>query len=151
MGRRKRGDEDDTNNKRGLSRETARFVVSARAGGFIRSEWMQFHEKETAPAPGQSNLTPGMAKKTIVKGQTTQAEVVEVFGPPDLVTHRDDLQIWTDDKITYEIESSGSYFTVVIAGTGKSRASSSSEPTMLIIYFDAKDVVRDYRMNVAKF
>jgi hypothetical protein len=109
------------------------------------------HEKETAPAPGQSNLTPGMAKKTIVKGQTTQAEVVEVFGPPDLVTHRDDLQIWTDDKITYEIESSGSYFTVVIAGTGKSRASSSSESTMLIIYFDAKDVVRDYRMNVAKF
>ena len=31
----------------------------------------------------RSNLTPGMVKLSIQKGLTTQAEVMEVFGPPD--------------------------------------------------------------------
>lgn len=98
-----------------------------------------------------SNLTAGMAKKTIVKGQTTQAEVMEVFGPPDLITHKDDLQIWTYDKIRYDVQSSSGYLTVILAGVGGSRSTSSSTSTMLIIYFDNKDVVRDYRMNVTRF
>src|SRR5438874_5287753 len=71
-----------------------------------------------------SNLTAGMAKKTIVKGQTKQADVMEVFGPPDLVTHRDNMQIWTYDKIHYDVSSSGGYLTVLVAGTGGSSARS---------------------------
>ncbi len=105
-----------------------------------------------SPEPAApSNLTAGMVKKTIEKGTTTQAEVLEVFGPPDLVTHKDDLQVWTWDKIRYEVTSSGSYLTVLIAGVGGQRASSSSQSTMLIIYFDAQDIVRDYRLSVVKF
>lgn len=99
----------------------------------------------------QSNLTAGMAKRTITKGQTTQAEVMEVFGPPDLVTHKDDMQVWTYDKIRYDIQSSGSYFTVLLYGTENSRLKSSSTSTMLIIYFDNQDIVRDYRLNVTRF
>ena len=54
----------------------------------------------------ESNLTPGMAKATIVVGETSQAEVMEVFGPPDQVTHRDNKQIWTYDKIRYDMQAS---------------------------------------------
>ena len=99
----------------------------------------------------QSNLTAGIAKKTITKDQTTQAEVMEVFGPPDLVTHKDDMQVWTYDKIRYDIQSSGSYFTVLLYGTENSKLKSSSTSTMLIIYFDNQDIVRDYRLNVTRF
>jgi outer membrane protein assembly factor BamE (lipoprotein component of BamABCDE complex) len=96
----------------------------------------------------QSNLTPGMAKSTIVKGSTKQAEIIEVFGPPDLVTHRDDMQVWTYDKIAYDVEETGG--TVTIFREGRRRRSSSTS-TMLIIYFDDSDTVQDYRMNTIKF
>ena len=98
-----------------------------------------------------SNLTAGMAKKTIIKGQTKQAEVMEVFGPPDLITHRDDLQIWTYDKIRNDVQMSGGFLTVGVAGIGGAGARSSSTSTMLIIYFDSSDVVKDYRLNITRF
>jgi hypothetical protein len=108
-------------------------------------------ESNISPLPTESNLTAGMAKKTIIKGQTTQAEVTEIFGPPDLVTHKDNLQVWTYDKIRYDVESSNGYLNVLIAGIGGSKARSSSTSTMLIIYFDSNDIVRDYRMQVTRF
>ena len=97
----------------------------------------------TPPAP--------MAKMTISKGQTTQAEVIEIFGPPDLVTHRDDIQIWTWDKIRQDVKVSNDYlYLLVYGGTGQ-RTRSSSTSTMLIVYFDADDVVLDYRMSTTRF
>ena len=106
---------------------------------------------DTEPLPTESNLTAGMAKKTIVKGQTTQAEVTEIFGPPDLITHKDNMQIWTYDKIRYNMESSNGYLNVLVAGMGGNKARSSSTSTMLIVYFDSNDTVVDYRMNVTRF
>lgn len=103
------------------------------------------------PAADESNLTAGMAKGTITKGETTQAEVMEVFGPPDLVTHRDDLQIWTYDKISYNVESRRGYLNVLIAGQTRARSRSSSTSTMLILYFDDQDIVQDYRLSVTRF
>ncbi|MHC4932509.1 MAG: hypothetical protein ACYTGV_10015 [Planctomycetota bacterium] len=117
----------------------------------------------TEPAPTESNLTAGMAKLKIQKEQTTQAEIMEIFGPPDLVTHRDELQVWTYDKIRYDIEeTSGGFFVLGAvaggsgggaggAGASGSRKSSASTSTMLIIYFGANDIVRDYRMQVTRF
>lgn len=106
---------------------------------------------DTTPPPTQSNLTAGMAKKTIIKGQTTQAEVTEIFGPPDLITHKDNMQVWTYDKIRYDVESSNGYLSVLVAGVGGGRTRSSSTSTMLIIYFDSNDKVVDYRMSVTRF
>ena len=103
----------------------------------------------TQPAP--SNLTPGMAKQVIMKGQTTQAEVVEVFGPPDLVTHRDDTQIWTWDKIRYDMRQSSDYLALIIVGGQGRKTQSSSTSTMLIVYFGMDDVVKDYRMVTSRF
>jgi len=99
----------------------------------------------------ESNLTAGMAKATITEGETTQARVLEVFGPPDLVTHRDDIQIWTYDKISYDVQSRQGYITVLFAGQQRQRTRSSSRSTMLILYFDENDIVQDYRMSVTRF
>lgn len=109
------------------------------------------HSQPREQSPQASNLTAGMAKRSIAKGVTTQAEILEVFGPPDLVTHRDDIQIWTYDKIRHEVESSDGYLNVLIAGTSSGRTTRSSTSTMLMLYFDAQDVVRDYRLSVVRF
>lgn len=98
----------------------------------------------------ESNLTAGMVKRTITTGRTSQTEVLEVFGPPDLVTHRDGAEIWTYDKVRHEVEAESGYFNVLIAGTGSRRATRSSTSTMLIVYFQ-DEVVRDYRLSVARF
>jgi len=98
-----------------------------------------------------SNLTPGMAKATIIKGQTTQAEVVEVFGPPDLVTHRDGWQIWTWDKVRNDVRQSADNLWLFVYNTSSSRSSSSSTSTMLVVYFDENDIVKDYRMQTTRF
>jgi hypothetical protein len=107
----------------------------------------------------RSNLTAGQAKLHLQKGQTTQAEVLEVFGPPDLVTHRDDMQVWTYDKMRYDVQSGGGFLLGGVAygsgaglgGIAGSRQQSSSTATMLIIYFDQRDIVQEYRLSVTRF
>ncbi len=47
-----------------------------------------------------SALTPGAAKKHIVPGQTTQAEVVEIFGTPNVITQKDGYEMWVYDKVS---------------------------------------------------
>jgi hypothetical protein len=113
--------------------------------------------------PTESNLTAGMVKLTIKKDRTRQAEVLEVFGPPDLVTHKDGLQVWTYDKIRHDLEQTAVGLAVGGAAGGGSgggagglfgsrrRTTRSSTSTMLILYFDDRDVVRDYRMQVTRF
>jgi hypothetical protein len=50
--------------------------------------------------PRPSSLTPGAAKKHIVPGQTTQAEVIEVFGTPNVITRKNGCDMWVYDKVS---------------------------------------------------
>lgn len=110
-------------------------------------EWQQ---GET-PKEQKSALSPGGAKLYLQKGVTTQAQVTEVFGPPDLVTHKDDMQIWTYDKTSYDYEKRSDYVTAIFIGAGGDRVRSSSRSTMLIVYFDTNDRVVDYRLSSIKY
>jgi hypothetical protein len=105
--------------------------------------------EETPTQP--SNLTPGVVKLRIAKGQTTQQQIVETFGPPDLVTHKDDQQIWTYDKTSYDYQKDSGYLTVIFAGVGGDHVRSNSKSTLLIVYFDKNDIVTDYRLSAVKF
>jgi hypothetical protein len=96
-------------------------------------------------------VTAGMVKKTVTKGRTTQTEILEIFGPPDLLTYKDGSEVWTYDKTTYDIEQSSGYFTVLLAGSNRQQRRSSSTSSMVIIYFDEAEVVRDYRLSVVKY
>ena len=95
-------------------------------------------------------LSSGGVKMYIDKGVTTQAEVIENFGPPDLLTHKDNMEIWTYDKTSYQMSSSeGRLSAILIEGSTSSRQSSSVS-TMLILYFE-NEIVKDYRLSVVKF
>ena len=81
----------------------------------------------------------------MTKGTTTQTDVVQAFGTPDLVTHKDGQEIWTYDKTSYDYERRSDYATAIFIGQSGDRVRSSSKSTLLIIYFNDKDVVTDYR------
>ncbi len=44
-----------------------------------------------------------MVVKNIQKGKTTQAEIMEIFGPPDMVTRSGSGEMWGYDKVSREV------------------------------------------------
>ncbi len=145
--------------------------------------------------PKASALTPGMVVKHIQKGKTTQAEIMETFGPPDMVTRSGSGEMWGYDKVSREVadvatgarvEASSAAGSTVGAGgaglvggagagvlggvlglvggsTGQSAAQSqqqtqqqarrteSTTTVFLLIYYNDKGVVTDYRLSATKF
>jgi hypothetical protein len=108
----------------------------------------------------RSNLTFGMVKKNLVKGQTAQSEVLSLFGAPNITTlNKSGEEVWTYDKVAVSNEdisggigignSSGG----VIGGAGVSGSSSStsSRSITLMITFDSKDIVKDYAVMAQEF
>lgn len=100
----------------------------------------------------KGNLTPGMAKTKIIKGQTTQNEVLEVFGAPNIVTkNKSGNEVWTYDKASVETGTSDVYGTILIAGGSGSRSSTSARTFTLMIEFDDNDVVKDFSYRASAF
>lgn len=110
-----------------------------------------------------SALTPGAAKKHIVPGETTQAEVIEVFGTPNIITRRHGHEMWVYDKVSSRTTSaafgagglgggagSGGFGGGGLAG-GVGSTERSETTVMLIIYFDENDIVKDYKISQTKF
>ncbi len=110
-----------------------------------------------------SAITPGAAKKHIQPGVTTQAEVIEVFGTPNVITRKDGGEMWVYDKVSSQTTSaafgagglgggggSGGFGGGGLAG-GVGSTERSETTVMLIVYFDEKDVVRDYKISQTKF
>jgi hypothetical protein len=94
------------------------FIILVAFGFFLTSCYMpppplpqQELPRQTLPAPEAraeaptraSALTPGMIGKNIQKGKTTQAEVMEIFGPPDMVTRSGSGEMWGYDKVSREV------------------------------------------------
>jgi hypothetical protein len=100
----------------------------------------------------KSNLTPGMAKSKIIKGQTTQNDILEIFGPPNIVTrNKSGNEVWTYDKVSVETGTSDVYGTLLIVGGAGSRTSTSSRTFTLMIDFDDTNVVNDFSYRSSSF
>ncbi|MEW6170516.1 MAG: hypothetical protein AB1472_03020 [Candidatus Omnitrophota bacterium] len=112
----------------------------------------------------KSNLTPGMAKKYLVKGETSQSEVLQIFGAPNIITkNKSGNEVWTYDKISSEAATShigGAGGVIGLPGTtpavggmtaGGARSSSSTRTLTLIIEFDENDVVKDFSYRSSEF
>ncbi|MFO1375029.1 MAG: hypothetical protein U1E99_10690 [Agitococcus sp.] len=89
-------------------------------------------------------------------GQTTKAEVLEKFGSPNITT-RDGAgrEVWSyqrEAQVTQSASQSG-YWSVILAGQSSSAAGfeSSSRMITLIIKFDDKDIVTDFRSRTSNF
>jgi uncharacterized protein YcfL len=101
----------------------------------------------------QSNLTHGNVKSQITKGQTTQAEILQIFGAPNITTkNKSQQEVWNYHKISYEsfgAQKDDIYF--FLQGGSRAFSSTTSRSFDLIITFDDKDIVTDYSVISAQF
>jgi len=92
------------------------------------------------PTSNTNNLTAGQVSLTLKKNVTTQQQVIEVFGSPNLVTHSaDGEEVWTYQKHATVSNASNSSFsaTIILLGGGSSSSGfeQSSRTITLIIKF----------------
>jgi hypothetical protein len=109
-----------------------------------------------APAAPSNPLTPGNVTLYLRVGQTSQAEVLQVFGAPNIVTQDGERhEVWSYQRhasVTRETDTGG-YFNIIIAGTGSGHTSvEQTQRTMtLIIKFDANHIVSDFQSRASEF
>ncbi|MGH6785667.1 MAG: hypothetical protein ACREBO_02465 [Novosphingobium sp.] len=114
-----------------------------------------------APAPApvdnrNSALTQGNVQLNLKVGQTSKAQVLEVFGAPNITT-RDSAgqEVWTYQRhaTVQQSSSQANFWTILLAGSGSSASglSETSRTMTLIIKFDSADVVSDFRSRTSDF
>lgn len=122
----------------------------------------------SSAAPASNTLTHGMAQMTLHVGQTTQYEVLEAFGGPNVSTlDGDGREVWIYDRFATVSMTKDSGFSVgllgaavggaVGAGLGlgfsskKSKASSSSRSMTLILKFGPDKKLADFKSRSSSF
>ena len=99
-------------------------------------------------ATQKSNLTFGTVKSQIEKGKTTQTEILQLFGAPNLVTkNKSNNEVWSYNKMSSTSKGGNSLF---VDGS-RASVSSSNQSFDLIITFDDNDIVKDYSVVSSSF
>jgi len=103
-----------------------------------------------------SPFTHGNVQLTLKKGVTSQTEVLEKFGAPNMATvDSEGNEVWTYQKnATVSISrDSSAYGTVILAGgrTSTSGFEQSSRTMTLILKFDATKRVIDFKSMTTSF
>ncbi|MCK4303410.1 MAG: hypothetical protein KAY24_04165 [Candidatus Eisenbacteria sp.] len=107
--------------------------------------------RNTRPAQ-KSNLTAGMVKREIIKGKTTQADILELFGAPNLVTkNRDEDEVWNYHRMSADTASGSDSGWAIFWGGTQAVSSTSTSSFDLIIIFDEHDVINDYSLIQASY
>lgn len=111
----------------------------------------------------KSNLTVGMIKSKVVEGRSTQNDVIELFGSPNLITtNSEGNEVWTYNRSSYNTKQTSGNANAGILGTGAilwifgasassavSNASTSSFD--FIVTFNKKGVVEKYKIISASY
>jgi outer membrane protein assembly factor BamE (lipoprotein component of BamABCDE complex) len=113
----------------------------------------------TAPAPvdaRNSILTQGNVQMNLKVGLTTKADVLNTFGSPNITTRdASGEEVWSYQRQATVTQSSGSsdYWSIFLTGESRSAAgfAQSSRMMTLIITFNSKDVVSDFRSRSSDF
>ena len=103
-----------------------------------------------------SQLTHGNVQMNIKVGDTTQTEILEVFGAPNITTiDGSGKEVWTYQRSAQVSQSSSSsnYWTVVLIGGDNSATGleTSSRMITLIIKFNENKVVSDFSSRTSNF
>ena len=107
--------------------------------------------KEEEPAQA-SNLTFGVVKSKIIKGQTTQEEILKIFGSPNIITkNRDNDEVWNYSRMSYKTADGSDSGTVIFYSGSRAMSTATTASFDLILIFDKNDVVIDYSVISAKF
>lgn len=104
----------------------------------------------------KSNLTVGIIKKEIIKGKTTQSEIMELFGAPNIITtNSKGNEVWNYSKSSYQsgATNKSSGWSLILAGGSKNSVLSNSSTASLdlIIIFNSKEIVEDYKVISSSF
>ena len=111
---------------------------------------------DNAPNEERNALTHGNVQLHLKVGQTTQSEVIDVFGGPDIATiDGKGMEVWTYRRtasVSRSVDSGGGFFLLL---GGYSRNKSSSERTdrrmTLIIKFNSSKIVSDFKSRTSSF
>ena len=109
------------------------------------------------PVTDRNNqLTHGNVQMNLEVGVTTQAQVLEVFGAPNITTiDSSGQEVWTYQRHATVAQATGSsnYWTVVLVGgaSGSSGFERSSRTITLIIKFDESNTVVEFNSRASNF
>jgi len=124
-----------------VSLVTSLFLLVSRCATF------QQKQEET-----ESNLTIGIVKSKIKKGETTQAEILQIFGSPNIITkNRDNDEVWNYSRMSYRTTSGADGVSFIFFGGSRAMTTATTASFDLIIIYDENDVVKDYSVIAAKF
>lgn len=104
----------------------------------------------------KSNLNIGTVKKGIVENKTTQTEILEMFGSPNLITTSSEGdEVWSYNKSSYDgnasSKSSGFWLLLASSSTSSVVSSSSTSSLDLIIKFNKNETVKEYKVISSKY
>lgn len=130
-------------------------IISGCVNNEIRSPTSPF-QGNVETQETSNRLTHGQVQLTLKKGITTQNEVLETFGAPNIITtDSTGLEVWTYQKhaVVEKSESSNVYGTIILFGAGsKAMGFENSARTMtLIIKFDENKKVIDFKSMSTSF
>lgn len=103
-----------------------------------------------------SELTHGNVQMNLKVGESTQTDVLEVFGAPNITSiDSTGQEVWTYQRhatVTQSSSRSG-YWTIVLAGGGRSSSGyeQTSRTMTLMIKFDENKVVSDFKSRASNF
>lgn len=99
-----------------------------------------------------SNLTVGTVKTTIVEGKTSQADLLENFGSPNLISRNaDGEEVWAYNRMSYQSKKESSGFSLILVGSSKALSSQASRSFDLILTFDKNEIVKSYKVIYAAY
>lgn len=96
----------------------------------------------------KSNLTFALVKSKIIKGETTQDEIIKLFGAPNLITkNRNNNEVWSYNRMSAVSKGGSNTF---LFGE-RASVSSSNQSFDLIITYDDKNIVQDYSVITTSY
>ena len=103
-----------------------------------------------------SPLTHGNVQMNLQVGETTQYEVLETFGAPNITTvDGSGQEVWTYERhaTVSNSKTKKGYATIIIVGGSKTNTQfeQSSRSMILIIKFDENKIVSDFKSRYSSF
>ncbi|MBN2068362.1 MAG: hypothetical protein JW739_01885 [Opitutales bacterium] len=97
-------------------------------------------------------LTHGNVTLHLRQGVTSQADVLELFGAPNIATvNSEGNEVWTYQRHATVTKASNSYSTIVLLGASTSGFSESSRTMTLIIKFNKEKIVSEFKSMSSNF
>jgi len=109
----------------------------------------------------QTKINSLEVSEKLVKGKTTQKQVLEDFGAPDVVEKTPEGDMWAYSRYSNESDSVGGgmshYFSQAALwnltgiSVGADKSTSSTKTASLVVYFNSKRVVQTYTFRTEKY